>query len=104
MSMSGLTVNMDTELKSSFEAIADELGLGVNAAVTAFAKAVVRRRGIPFELVLKTSDEIEEERFYSEPNVRFLLNSRDQIKRGETVSFDSVEEPDRAARNAAACS
>lgn len=101
MSVTSLTINMDTELKHRFEAIADELGLGTDAAVTVFAKAMVRRQGLPFELSLKTPEEIEEDRFYSEPNISFLLHSREQVERGEVVAFDSIDELELAAKEMA---
>ena len=43
---------MDGNLKNEFDMICQELGLTTSAAFTVFARAVVRYRGIPFEMVI----------------------------------------------------
>jgi len=39
-------------LKKEFEELCQDLGLSMTSAFTVFAKAVVRHRGIPFELMI----------------------------------------------------
>ncbi len=46
-----MTVRMDSELKKSFDALCSQFGLSANAAMNVFARAVVQRGRIPFELV-----------------------------------------------------
>lgn len=53
LSNSIITVRMDDKLKDQFEKIVNDLGLNMTTAFTAFAKAVVREEGIPFELSCK---------------------------------------------------
>ncbi len=44
------TVEMEENLKHSFEVVCDSLGIGVSEAVSLFATAVVNEGRIPFEI------------------------------------------------------
>lgn len=71
-----MTVRMDSELKQSFDKLCSQFGMSSNAAMNVFAKAVVQRGRIPFEVV---SDETAEktqqliDKFWAEKQ----LNSMD---------------------------
>ena len=45
-----MTVRMDSGLKSSFDALCSQFGMSANTAMNIFAKAVVQRGKIPFEI------------------------------------------------------
>jgi len=92
--MSVITVRMDEKLKEQFETIVNDLGLNMTTAITAFAKAVVREDGIPFDLSRKKDS------FYSPANMAALKESIEQHKRGEVIVFNSVEELEMAALKA----
>ena len=94
LSMSVITVRMDEKLKEQFETIVNDLGLNMTTAITAFAKAVVREDGIPFDLSRKKDS------FYSPANMAALKESIEQHKRGEVIVFNSVEELEMAALKA----
>lgn len=47
-----LNIRMDKNLKNNLSELCDELGMNVSTAFTIFAKAMVRRGGIPFEVAL----------------------------------------------------
>lgn len=51
MSQVAMTVRMDADLKKAFDALCSQFGLSSNAAMNVFAKAVVQRGKIPFEVV-----------------------------------------------------
>ena len=51
MSQVAMTVRMDSDLKKSFDSLCSQFGLSSNAAMNVFAKAVVQRGRIPFEIV-----------------------------------------------------
>jgi len=91
LSTSVITVRVDEKLKIEFEGIVNDLGLNMATAVTAFIKAVVREEGIPFELSRKRDS------FYSPANMAALRESIGQHKRGEVITFSSVEELEAAA-------
>lgn len=50
MAQVSMTVRLDSKLKSSFDALCSEFGMSANTAMTIFAKAVVQRGKIPFEI------------------------------------------------------
>ncbi len=45
-----MTVRMDASLKSSFGALCSQFGMSANTAMNVFARAVVQRGKIPFEI------------------------------------------------------
>jgi len=61
MAQANLSIRLDESLKKDFDEICEDLGLSMTAAFTIFAKTVVRRQGIPFEITknvpMKTSEE-----------------------------------------------
>ena len=50
MSQVSMTVRMDSGLKSSFDSLCSQFGMSANTAMNIFAKAVVQRGRIPFEI------------------------------------------------------
>jgi len=57
MAQSAVTVRMDSEIKSQFDKVCEQIGMSANTAFNVFVKAVVRTRSIPFEI--KASPKIE---------------------------------------------
>jgi len=50
--MTSISLRMDENLKQQFDAVCSELGLSMTTAFTIFAKATVRKQGIPFDVVI----------------------------------------------------
>jgi DNA-damage-inducible protein J len=50
MAQTNINIRMDEELKRDFDVLCGDLGLTMTAAFNIFAKTVVRRRKIPFEI------------------------------------------------------
>jgi len=50
MSQVNINIRMDENLKHEFDAVCSEMGLTMTAAFTVFAKAVTKKRVIPFEI------------------------------------------------------
>lgn len=48
-----MTVRVDNNVKMQFDALCEQFGMSVNAAVNVFINAVVRTRSIPFEISAK---------------------------------------------------
>ena len=71
--MTTISVRMDDELKQSFEAACDDMGMPMAVALTIFAKRVARERKIPFEVSAAPDP------FYSESNMRALKHSMNQL-------------------------
>lgn len=51
------TIRIDPEVKEQASEIFDELGLSLSAAVNIFLRAVVRRKGMPFDVVILDNEE-----------------------------------------------
>lgn len=50
MAQANVNIRMDAELKNNLDQLCDELGMTVSTAVNIFAKAMVRKGGIPFDV------------------------------------------------------
>lgn len=51
MAQVSMTVRMDSNLKASFDNLCSQFGMSANAAMNVFARAVVQRGKIPFEVM-----------------------------------------------------
>ena len=52
MPQTNINIRMDSELKKQFDALCNELGLTMTAAVNILAKAMIRHNGMPFEITI----------------------------------------------------
>lgn len=50
MGQISMTVRMDSDLKKTFDTLCSQFGMSANTAMNVFAKAVVQRGKIPFEI------------------------------------------------------
>ena len=80
MSQVSMTVRMDNELKKEFSSLCSEFGMSANVAINIFAKAVVQRRCIPFEI--RSNDKVDYmtkglNEFYELRNIAAENQSRD---------------------------
>ena len=50
MAQVSMTVRMDSGLKASFDSLCSQFGMSANTAMNIFARAVVQRGKIPFEI------------------------------------------------------
>lgn len=75
--MTTISAKIDNTDKNLFEDICSSIGLNVSTAITAFVKATIRERGIPFALKV-----IDDPYIYSDENMRYLRKSIAQIESG----------------------
>lgn len=94
MAQTALTIRMDTELKTQFDALCDEFGMSTNTAFNIFARAVVRKRMIPFIIESATkSDMIERGRIgFDEIKAMSLRNELPDL------TLDEINEEIRRVR------
>lgn len=83
MAQTLVNVRMDEDLKKSFDAVCNELGMNMTTAIVIFAKKVSREKRIPFDVSIDP--------FYSESNMKALQDSIEQLNSGRTV-IKSLEE------------
>lgn len=63
-----VTFRMDKKDKQEFESIINDLGLNLSSAFNIFAKAVIRKGGVPFELQTETPNEETQRAMYNADN------------------------------------
>lgn len=85
MATTNINVRVDTELKQSAEALFEDLGLSMSAAITMFLKSAVSHDGIPFE-VKRISPNAETRAALAE--YKEMKNHPDKYKRYS--SFDDL--------------
>ena len=85
--MTNVTIRMDESLKKRSEALFEEMGLSMTAAIMLFIKTAVRENRIPFE--------IRVDPFFSENNQRRLREAAaDMDARCNIAVHDLIEEDD----------
>ena len=77
VNMTTISAKIENEDKNMFESILSSIGLNVSTAITAFVKATIRTKGIPFELKMTDDPYI-----YSEENMKYLRKGIAQIESG----------------------
>lgn len=78
MSQTTLSVRMDTDVKKQLDILCADVGMTTSTAINMFAKAFIRERRLPFEVV--ASDP-----FYSENNMNRLQQSIQQLASGQVI-------------------
>ena len=78
MAQTTLSVRMDADVKSQLDALCADVGMSTSTAINMFAKAFIRERRLPFDLV--ASDP-----FYSGSNMKHLQRSIQQLEEGRVI-------------------
>jgi DNA-damage-inducible protein J len=78
MAQTTLSVRMDADVKKEFDALCADVGMTTSTAVNLFAKAFIRERRLPFDVV--ASDP-----FYSKDNMETLKRRIDDMNNGVNV-------------------
>ena len=87
MAQTTLSVRMDSDVKRQLDALCADVGMTTSTAINMFAKAFIRERRLPFDVV--ASDP-----FYSENNMNHLQRSIQQLDEGKVITktMDELEE------------
>ena len=87
MAQTTLSVRMDADVKSQLDALCADVGMSTSTAINMFAKAFIRERRLPFDVV--ASDP-----FYSESNMKHLRRSIQQLEEGQVIvkTMEELEE------------
>lgn len=84
MAQTTLNVRMDTEVKRQLDALCADVGMSTSTAINLFAKAFIRERRLPFDVVAS-------DLFYSENNMKHLRESIQQMENGQVVAKTMAE-------------
>ena len=79
-----MTIRMDANLKREADTLCKEMGMTLSTAFNIFAKAMVRKRGIPFAVTGNTS-------LYDEPNRSHLRTAMNELNAGHGEEHELVD-------------
>lgn len=79
MAQTTLSVRMDADVKNELDALCADVGMTASTAVNLFAKAFIRERRLPFDVV--ASDAL-----YSDGSLKRLKRSIRQLDEGKVVT------------------
>lgn len=85
MAQANVNFRMDSDLKKDFARLCDEIGMSMSTAFCVFAKAAVRKQGIPFEVTM-----LDENGFTPE-EAEELLRRVESVKNGNFIEMDASE-------------
>jgi len=77
--MTTVSLRFDDETKKALDEMCDEMGMNITTFFTIYAKKALRERKIPFEISAPLDP------FYSEQNMKRLMESDRQVKEGKVV-------------------
>ena len=89
MAQTTLSVRMDADVKNQLDALCADVGMTTSTAINMFARAFIRERRLPFDVV--ASDP-----FYSENNMKHLKKSIRQLDEGRVIT-KTMDELERMA-------
>ena len=89
MAQAAVTVRIDSDLKTQFDALCEQFGMSANTAFNIFVKAVIRSRSIPF--AIKGSPSSALDLFMQQRSVA-------ELSKEPELSLDEINEEIRAAR------
>jgi len=97
MAQTNINIRMDTQLKNQFESFCNNIGLTMSTAINVFAKTSVRLQKIPFEISAEPQPSNVNRKgshldpFYSESNMKILMESIKQLEEGKGVEHELIE-------------
>ena len=94
MAQATFSVRMDEDLKRQFDALCEEFGMNTTTAFNIFARAVVRERRIPFEIIAP------QKKLTRSDGMQAFWNLRSEAKQSgiQDLSLDEINEEIRQAR------
>jgi len=95
MAQQAITVRLDSQMKSQFDALCEKFGMSANTAINIFVNAVVRSRSIPFSIT--ATDEKEESR---QKAIKAFesIRQRAEASAEPEMTLDEINEEIRLAR------
>ncbi|MCL2152573.1 MAG: type II toxin-antitoxin system RelB/DinJ family antitoxin [Oscillospiraceae bacterium] len=88
--MTNVTIRVDPDIKTDAETLFSKLGISMSGAVNLFFRQAIRLQSIPFEIKAKTPEE-EYNDYFTPDVVKNILESAEQFKRGEYITFSLDE-------------
>lgn len=92
MAQTNINIRIDDVLKKQFDALCQELGMTMTTAFNMFAKAVVRHKGIPFDISLNIPNAETRQAIEDAENHRNLYGPFDTVEEAIKAMLDDKEE------------
>ncbi len=83
-----MTISIDDDLKHEFTDVCKAIGLSPSAAITIFAKTVVRERSIPFTLTAESAD-ARAARAYDQAIYDGVMRAHRQFESGDFLTREA---------------
>lgn len=87
MAQTTLSVRMDEDVKKGLEAFCADVGMNTSVAINMFAKAVLRERRLPFDVVSYNLDP-----FYSQANQDRLVKAKERMERSDETVHEPIKD------------
>lgn len=84
MAQTTLSVRMDADVKRQLDSLCADVGMTTSTAINMFARAFIRERRLPFDVVASDA-------FYSESNLKHLQQSVQQLEAGKVITKTMAE-------------
>lgn len=94
MAQATFSVRMDETLKTQFDRLCTEFGMNMSTAINVFARAVVRERRIPFEIVSPEPEPVREKALQAFR----LIREQSSKSYPEGMSLEDINEEIRLSR------
>lgn len=91
MAQTNINIRIDEKLKKQFEAICAELGFNMSTAFNVFARAMVRKKGMPFELTINEYNEETIQAIKDAENGKNLIGPFDSVEAALKSMLDDEE-------------
>ncbi len=94
MAQATFSVRMDEDLKRQFDVLCEEFGMNTTTAFNIFARAVVRERRIPFEIIAP------QKKLTRSDGMQSFLDLRSEAKKSgiQDLTLDEINEEIRQTR------
>lgn len=79
-----VNIRMDKDIKERADALFNDLGFNLTTAVNAFVRQALRDRAIPFLIEAKSGEDKYNE-YFNPHNMKFLMESIDDLKAGKGI-------------------
>jgi DNA-damage-inducible protein J len=102
--MAQVNIRIDDNLKEQADSLFEKLGMNMSTAINVFIRQTVRQRRIPFaiaaeaeessrpaDMAAEASPDYDGDPFYSEANMKWIMQSIEQGKQGKYIT-KTIEE------------
>ena len=95
MAQAAMTVRLDSQMKTRFDALCEQFGMSANTAINVFVNAVVRSNSIPFSIAIPATKETAREKALKAFD---RINQKAAVRTEPELTLDEINDEIRLAR------